>query len=150
MRAADDPGFVNRNLLLLYKKVAGDFLCCNAAKRNSCLPAECICIEEIPVLLRLSESDMGGIGKYGSKDMDNNINISYLDGEGTEQMVRIEMLTRFNIYKQAEKCQELMDLLRENKIRNKFHGEEKEGIKHSDDDVFAQVEKLESLKEKDS
>ena len=75
---------------------------------------------------------MGGIGKYDSKDMDNNINISCLDGEGTEQMVRIKMLTGFNIYK------------------NKFHGEEKEGIKHSDDDVFAQVEKLESLKEKDS
>ena len=31
---------------------------------------ECICIEEIPILLRLLESDMGGIGKYDSKDMD--------------------------------------------------------------------------------
>lgn len=88
-------GFVNRNLLLLYKKVAGDFLCYNPAERNSCLPVECICIEEIPVLLRLSESDMGGIGKYDSKD-NSNINISYLDGEGIEQMVRIEMPTEFN------------------------------------------------------
>ncbi|WP_022751135.1 hypothetical protein [Eubacterium sp. 14-2] len=45
-----------------------------------------------------------------------------LDGEGTEQMVRIEMLTGFNIYKQAEKCHELIDLLREKKILNKFRG----------------------------
>ena len=39
-------------------------------------------------------------------------------------------------------------LLREKKILNKFRGEEKEDIKFSDDDVFAQIEKLASLKEK--
>lgn len=58
------------------------------------------------------------------------------------------MLTGFNIYKQAEKCHELIDLLREKKILNKFRGQEKKGIKHSYDDVFAQIEKLASLKEK--
>ncbi len=59
------------------------------------------------------------------------------------------MLTGFNIfYKQAEKCQELKDLLREKKILNKFRAEEKGNGKSSGDDVFAQIEKLASLKEK--
>lgn len=91
---------------------------------------------------------MSSNGETKSLEQMNNINISYLDEEGTEQMVRIEMLTGFNIYKQAEKCQELMDLLREKKILNKFRGEEKGDEESSGDDVFAQIEKLAALKEK--
>lgn len=105
-------------------------------------------LEIVKRQVSMTEAMMSSNGETKSLEQMNNINISYLDGEGTEQMVRIEMLTGFNIYKQAEKCQELMDLLREKKILNKFRGEEKEGIKHSDDDVFAQIEKLASLKEK--
>jgi len=43
------------------------------------------------------------------------INISYLDDEDSEQMVRVEMLTGTTVYGQAAKCQELVDLLREKK-----------------------------------
>ena len=96
----------------------------------------------------MTEAMLSSNGETKSLEQMNNINISYLDDEDTEQMVRIEMLTGTNIYKQAAKCQELVDLLREKKILNKFNKEKKESVKPSDDDVFAQIEKLASLKEK--
>ncbi len=105
-------------------------------------------LEIVKRQVSMTEAMMSSNGETKSLEQMNNINISYLDGEGTEQMVRIEMLTGFNIYKQAEKCQELMDLLREKKILNKFRGEEKRDGESSGDDVFAQIEKLAALKEK--
>lgn len=84
-------------------------------------------------------------GDTKSLEQLNNINISYLDNEGDEQMVRVEMLTGTTVYAQAAKCQELVDLLREKKILGKLNRESKPS---SDTDVLAQIEKLASLKEK--
>lgn len=105
-------------------------------------------LEIVKRQVSMAEAMLSSNGDTRSLEQMNNINISYLDEEGTEQMVRIEMLTGTNIYKQAAKCQELIDLLREKKILNKFRGEDKGNVKSQDDDVFAQIEKLASLKEK--
>jgi len=95
-----------------------------------------------------TEALLSSNGDTKSLEQLNNINISYLDDEGSEQMVRVEMLTGTTVYGQAAKCQELVDLLREKKILNKLNKEKKESTQSSGDDVLAQIEKLASLKEK--
>ncbi|MBQ7085992.1 MAG: SHOCT domain-containing protein, partial [Clostridia bacterium] len=58
------------------------------------------------------------LGSGDTKDLEqlNNIEITYLDTEGNEQVLRVEMLTGVTVYGQATKCRELLDLLREKKI----------------------------------
>lgn len=95
-----------------------------------------------------AEALLSSNGDTKSLEQLNNINISYLDDEGAEQMVRVEMLTGTTVYGQAAKCQELVDLLREKKILNKLNKEKSESVQSAGDDVLAQIEKLASLKEK--
>lgn len=94
-------------------------------------------------LLSSSSSDMK------SMEQKNNIEISYIDEEEKNQLIRLEMLTGVSIYGQAKKCVEFMDVLRQNNILDKFMGEEtKKESGNSSDDVLAQIEKLANLKEK--
>ena len=96
-----------------------------------------------------TEYMMSSNGNAQALEQPNNINITYLDDDGDEVMLRVEMLTGTTVYGQAEKCRELMDLLREKKILKKFLGEESASAKQeSGDDILAQLEKLASLKEK--
>ncbi len=53
-------------------------------------------LEIVKRQVSMTEAIMSSNGKTKSLEQMNNINITYLDGEGTEQMVRIEMLTGFN------------------------------------------------------
>lgn len=87
-------------------------------------------------------------GDTKSLEQLNNIEISYIDENDSEQMARVEMLTGFTIYKQAEKCRELLDLLREHNILSKLNKEKAEISKSSGDDILQQIEKLSELKEK--
>ena len=96
----------------------------------------------------MTEAMLSSNGDTKSLEQMNNINISYLDDEGAEQMARVEMLTGTTVYGQAAKCQELVDLLREKKILSKLNKEKSESVKSTGDDVLAQIEKLASLKEK--
>lgn len=96
----------------------------------------------------MTEAMLSSNGDTKSLEQMNNINISYLDDEGAEQMARVEMLTGTSIYGQAAKCQELVDLLREKKILSKLNKEKSQSVQSTGDDVLAQIEKLASLKEK--
>ena len=56
-------------------------------------------------------------------ETENVIEITYDDG-GEERVLRLEMKTGANVYSQAKKCQELMDLLRNEKILKRISASE--------------------------
>ncbi len=53
-------------------------------------------------------------------ETENVIEITYTD-EDNEIVLRLEMLTGFNVYTQAKKCVEMMDILRQNKILSRIN-----------------------------
>lgn len=85
-------------------------------------------------------------GDTKSLEQENNIQITHLDDEGNELMTRVEMLTGVTVYGQAEKCRELMDLLREKKILGKMNKDTRKPAAQADDPL-EQLKKLNSLKE---
>ena len=106
-------------------------------------------LEIVKRQISATEYMMSNNGNAQALEQPNNINITYLDDEGDEIMLRVEMLTGTTVYGQAAKCKEMMDLLREKKILKKFLGEEvTTNKKESNDDVMEQLEKLANLKEK--
>lgn len=96
----------------------------------------------------MAEAMMSSNGNTQSLEQPNNIQITYINENNDEVMLRVEMLTGTSVYGQAQKCRELMDLLREKKILGKFKGEEKSEAQTGGDDVLTQIEKLASLKDK--
>lgn len=54
-------------------------------------------------------------------ETENVLAITYDDQDGAEILLRLEMLTGVNVYTQAKKCQELLDVLRQNKILNRIN-----------------------------
>lgn len=54
----------------------------------------------------------------GAKDLatDNNIHISYTSQDGHPILLRLEMLTGFNVSGQAKRCAEMLDMLRAHRI----------------------------------
>lgn len=95
-----------------------------------------------------AEALMSSNGDTKSLEQENNIQITYTDSNGDEHVLRVEMLTGTTIYGQANKCREMMDLLREHKILKILNKEESKSNNSSSDDVLTQLEKLSSLKEK--
>ena len=87
-------------------------------------------------------------GDSKSLEQLNNIEISYIDDNGSEQMTRVEMLSGFTVYKQAEKCREFLDLLREHNILSKINKGKSKLSKYNCDDILQQIEKLSELREK--
>lgn len=81
-----------------------------------------------------------------SLEQENNIQITHLDDEGNELMTRVEMLTGVSIYGQAQKCRELLDLLRENKILGKLNKDTSKPAAPADDPL-EQLKRLNALKE---
>ena len=51
----------------------------------------------------------------------NVIAITYLGDDDEEILLRLEMLTGVNVYTQAKKCQEMLDVLRQNTILNRIN-----------------------------
>ena len=93
-------------------------------------------------LLSSSSSDMKAM------EQENNIEFTYANESGREQLLRVEMLTGLSIYGQAGKCREMIDVLRQNGILNlinKEAGKEKAVVENVD--VISQLEKLAKLKE---
>ena len=81
-----------------------------------------------------------------SLEQENNIQITHLDDEGNELMTRVEMLTGGSVYGQAQKCRELLDLLRENKILGRLNKDTSKPAAPADDPL-EQLKKLNALKE---
>ena len=82
-------------------------------------------------------------------EVENVLAITYTDEQGTEILLRLEMLTGFNIFTQAKKCQELMDVLRQNRIleRLKNQAAENRQAAPTADDPLEQLKKLAELKD---
>ena len=103
-------------------------------------------ISEITIEKRtISNTEMllGG-GNDPNQQQENNICITF-DEDGTELMLRVEMLTGVTIYGQATKCREFMDVLRQNGILKIFQ-KKNGGTEPAQQDVLAQIEKLAALK----
>ena len=103
-------------------------------------------ISEITIEKRtISNAEMllGG-GNDPNQQQENNICITF-DEDGTELMLRVEMLTGVTIYGQATKCREFMDVLRQNGILKVFQNKSG-GPEPAQQDVLAQIEKLAGLK----
>lgn len=79
---------------------------------------------------------------------ENNIEISFIDEENNEQVIRLEMLTGISVHGQAVKCKEMLDILRQNQILSIIQKQSGDKAQSKSEDVFAQLEKLASLKEK--
>ena len=80
------------------------------------------------------------LGSGDTKDLEqlNNIEITYADADGEEHVLRVEMLTGTTVYGQANKCREMLDLLREQKILkllNKETGTGENRIMSSADEI---------------
>jgi hypothetical protein len=96
----------------------------------------------------MTEAMLSSNGDTKSLEQENNIQITHVDSEGNEQMTRVEMLTGTSVYGQAQKCRELMDLLREKKILGKLNKDTSKPAAPQGDDILAQIEKLSALKDK--
>ena len=91
-----------------------------------------------------TEMLLGG-GNDPNQQQENNICIAFETDDGTELMLRVEMLTGVTIYGQATKCREFMDVLRQNNILKMFKQKNTETVP-AQQDVLAQIEKLAGLK----
>ena len=91
-----------------------------------------------------TEMLLGG-GNDPNQQQENNICILFDAKDGTELLLRVEMLTGVTIYGQATKCREFMDVLRQNGILKKF--KQKTNVSAPvQQDVLGQIEKLANLK----
>jgi len=91
-----------------------------------------------------TEMLLGG-GNDPNQQQENNICITFEAEDGTELMLRVEMLTGVTIYGQATKCREFMDVLRQNNILKMFKQKDT-NTAPAQPDVLAQIEKLAGLK----
>ena len=91
---------------------------------------------------------LGG-GNDANQEQENVICIIFKADTGEELTLRVEMLTGFTIYRQAEKCREFIALLRQHGILQRL--EQKKNINNgsgsNNSDILTQIEKLASLKE---
>ena len=89
---------------------------------------------------------LGG-GDSANQEQENVICILYTSQDNKKLTLRVEMLTGTTIFNQAAKCREFMDLLRQYDIFDKFDSKDNKTNTSSDgNDVFAQLEKLQSSK----
>ena len=93
-----------------------------------------------------TEALLSSNGETQSLEQLNNIQITHVDEDGNELMTRVEMLTGVTVYGQAEKCRELLDLLREKKILGKLNKDTQKTAAPADDPL-EQLKKLNALKD---
>ena len=93
-----------------------------------------------------TEALLSSNGETQSLEQLNNIQITHVDEDGNELMTRVEMLTGVTVYGQAEKCRELLDLLREKKILGKLNKDMQKPAAPADDPL-EQLKKLNALKD---
>ena len=91
-----------------------------------------------------TEMRLGG-GNDPNLQQENNICIAFETEDGTELVLRVEMLTGVTIYGQATKCREFMDVLRQNGILKMFK-QKYADTAPAQTDVLAQIEKIAQLK----
>ncbi|MCW2857875.1 MAG: hypothetical protein JWR52_3490 [Marmoricola sp.] len=91
------------------------------------------------------EAIAGGLNSR-QLNQDNNIHFSYVDADGNETLLRVEMLTGVTVQGQARKCQEFEDRLRVHQVRSKFRAAAPAGGGAASTDVAEQLSKLADMK----
>lgn len=108
-------------------------------------------IEIVERTITNAEAFLGSSSGLASMNQKNNLEFLFDDEEGTETMLRVEMLTGVSIYAQAGKCREFMDVLRQNKIFGKFKSAQPAAPAPQQtgggEDVIEKIKKLSELKE---
>lgn len=98
-------------------------------------------VSNAEMLLSSSSSDMKSL------EQENNINITYTAEDGSEIMLRVEMLTGVSVYGQAGKCREMLDVLRNNKILDKLNKTTEAAPQQVQESPIDQIKKLSELKD---
>lgn len=107
-----------------------------------------VSLEIVERTISTSESLLSSGNNAGDLRQKNVIEITYLDDENDEFVVRNEMLTGTTVMGQAKVCLDMLDLLRTNKIIKLFRGKEAATSQPAAGvDITEQLEKLAKLKE---
>lgn len=109
-------------------------------------------IKDVAIVERqIGGLDALGVGMLASNSLKqpNNINISYVDENNQDVVIRFEMFSGGSVWGTAKKCQEFMDLLVSKQIRSQFMKEgNSSGGNAQTESITEKLEKLASLKEK--
>lgn len=102
-------------------------------------------ISNFEIVQRTVSTVEGLLGGVNSRQLNqaNNIQITYLSDTGAEIVLRLEMITGVTVMGQAQKCNELMDLLRTNAILSKFAA--KPSAPPEPSDISDEIKKLADL-----
>jgi hypothetical protein len=79
-------------------------------------------IKTLDIVARQLSSVEGILGGLDSRQLNqnNNIHVEYLAPDGTDILLRLEMMSGVTVMGQAKKCQEFLDRLRVHGIRSQF------------------------------
>lgn len=107
-----------------------------------------ISLNVIERIISSAESFLGSGSNNSDLRQKNVLEFTYEDN-GSQVVVRFEMLTGTTVMAQAGKCVELMDLLRNNDITSQFKGNsgDKTVTSNGGNDVIEQIKKLSELKD---
>lgn len=103
-------------------------------------------IEVVKRTVSTAEYMLSSNGDAKSLEQDNTVEITFMDENAVEQILRLEMLTGFTVFKQAKICKEFMDVLRQNRIFDKFMKNKEEKPLSAGDDILGKIEKMSELK----
>lgn len=111
-----------------------------------------ISLEIVERTISSTEFFISGDNNNSDLRQKNVIQITYLDAEGDEYVVRNEMLTGTTVMGQARVCLEMLDFLRVNKILKKFRGNQEQQTQQPqsssvNDNILESIEKLSKLKD---
>lgn len=111
--------------------------------------SQVVSLEIVERVISNAEMLLSSGGDNSDLRQKNVIEIKFLDENDDEYVVRNEMLTGTTVMGQARVCQEMLDLLRTNKLMKLFRGAGDTHASNSSggDDVLGQIEKLAKLKE---
>lgn len=103
-------------------------------------------INDLKIAQRQVSFTEGMLGGLNSRQLNqaNNIHINYLRN-GSEVLLRLEMLSGFNVMSQAKKCLELEDRLNTHNIKEKFNHTKAQGESVSNN-IVDEIKKLSELR----
>ena len=100
-------------------------------------------------IVKRTVSAAEGLMSSNSADLatDNTIEITYINPENIETVLRLEMLTGLTVNGTAVKCKEMIDFLRQKQILPRLLKKNQAAAAPVQDDIPAQIQKLNALKE---
>ncbi len=106
-------------------------------------------VNDLAIVARQVSTVEGLLGGVNSRQLnqDNNINIDYTDENGSNVVLRVEMLTGVTVMGQAMKAKEFDDRLRVHGIRSKFGGASETAPAAAAPDHAAQLKQIAELRD---